>query len=696
MNKIFYILLALLLVINNFFPQQALKYFPKTDLTTVGVYYYPEHWPKDQWERDIKNIAAMGFEFVHMGEFAWTFFEPEEGKYDFEWFDEVIKLVEKYNLKMILCTPSAAPPVWLAENYPEVLMVDENGITQRHGSRQHTSWSSSKYEKFLEKINTKLSQRYGQNKNVIGWQIDNEPSHYGRYDYSEETRKNFIKWLKGKYKAIDNLNQIWGTAFWSIRYQNFEQIRIPNQKELVQQVNPHALLDYKRFSADEAARFLGNQYKTLRKYISNDQWITSNFMDQHMNVDPYRNPDLDFAAFTMYPVSGYRDGKGKQGFRIGPSEVISFASDFHRGVNDVTGLMELQPGQVNWGIYNYQPYPGAVRMWLWNAFASNCSFICSYRYRQPLYGYENYHYGMVGTDGVTILSGGKEYEKFMTEIKDLRKLNMIQDELPKEYAARKIAMLWSADNVWDSDYLKETCEWNGLRHFIKYHSLLKSLVAPVDIINESKDFSKYPFMIAPAYQLVDRNLIDRWKKYAEDGGNLILTCRTGQKDRNAHFPEEPFAEQIHNLIGAKISFFDFLAYEKRGKIKVDENLFEWNIWGDILQPDEVTQTLAVYNDQFYKGRAAVVTRKLGKGTVTYIGADSYDGKLEKTILKKIYENSGVTIKDLPDDLIVEWNKGFWVAMNYSSTEVEAPIPSNGKILVGKKLLKPAEVAVWQE
>jgi len=680
----------------TYFPQQAEKYFPDKDLTTVGVYYYPEHWPREQWERDIKNIAEMGFEFIHLGEFAWTFFEPEEGKYDFTWFDDVIKLAEKYNLKIVLCTPSAAPPVWLSENYPEVLMVDENGITQRHGSRQHISWSSIKYEMFLEKINTKLAQRYGRNKNVIGWQLDNEPSHYGRYDYSDETRKHFIEWLKVKYTSVDELNKVWGTAFWSIRYQNFNQIRIPNQKELVQQVNPHALLDYKRFSADEAAAFLSKQYRTLRKYISDDQWITSNFMDQHMNVDPYRNSDLDFAAYTMYPVSGYRDGKGEQGFRLGPVEVISFASDFHRGVNGVTGLMELQPGQVNWGIYNYQPYPGSIRMWLWNAFAGNCSFICSYRYRQPLYGYENYHYGMVGPDGVSLTPGGKEYKKFISEIKDLRKLDITNAEIPIEFSAKKIAMLWNADNIWDTDYQKQTCEWNGLRHFIKYHSLLKSLVVPVDIINESKDFSAYPFLIAPAYQLIDKSIVERWTKYVENGGNLILTCRTGQKDRNAHFPEEPFAEQIHNLIGAKISFYDFLAYERRGKIKTGDDLFEWNIWGDIIIPDDGTQTLAVYNDQFYKNETAAVTRRLGKGTVTYIGADSYDGKFEKSILKKIYRNAGLSTMDLPEGLLVEWNKGVWVAMNYSSTEVEAPVSDSGKIIIGNKLLKPAEVVVWQD
>ena len=98
---------------------------------------------------------------------------------------------------------------------------------------------------------------------------------------------------------------------------------------------------------------------------------------------------------------------------------ISFANDMFRSIKGITGVMELQPGQVNWGSYNPQPYPGAVRAWLWNAFAGDLSFICSYRYRQPLFGGEQYHYGMVGTDGVTPFSGGLEYSQFMSEIKSL-------------------------------------------------------------------------------------------------------------------------------------------------------------------------------------------------------------------------------------------------------------------------------------
>jgi beta-galactosidase len=695
MKKLSYLILIIVIYSNISDAQNADRFFKESDLINTGVYYYPEQWDSTQWERDIKNIADMGFEFIHLGEFAWTFYEPEEGKFDFEWYDQVISLAEKYKLKLVLCTPSAAPPVWAAENYPEILMVDENGIKMRHGSRQQISWSSKKYRELVTIIDKKLAERYGKNKNVIGWQIDNEPSHYGRYDYSEETRLSFINWLKKKYKDINSLNKAWGTAFWSIRYQNFEQIRIPNQKELVQQADPHALLDYKSFSADEAASFLSFQKDILRKSVLPEQWITTNFMDQHLNVDPYRSGDLDFACYTMYPVSGYRDGEGEQGFRIGQSKVIPFASDFHRGVTGITGLMELQPGQVNWGIYNYQPYPGAVRLWLWTAFASKCSFIGSYRYRQPLYGYESYHYGMVGTDGVTLSPGGEQYKQFMQEVKQLRAIPH-KDKTPSAYSARKTAVLWNPANIWETDYLPATAEWKGLNHFIKYHSIVKSFVAPVDIINEEKDFSNYKFIIAPSYQLIDKELVKRWKEYVENGGNLILTCRTGQKDRNGHLWEALFTEPIHELLGARIEFYDILSSNRKGKINFNNKLYDWNIWGDILQPDKGTEVLAVYADQFYKGRSAAVTRKLGKGTVSYIGADSEDGKFEKDVLKQIYKNSGVTVADLPDNIIVDYSKGFWIALNYSSDEIEAPVPEGAKIIIGSKTLKPAEVVVWTE
>ena len=174
---------------------QSRSFFPDRDMMTVGVYYYPEAWPRGQWARDFANIRKHGFEFVHMGEFAWAFMEPEDGRFDFAWLDEAVRLAAAQGLKVVLCTPTATPPAWLARAHPEILMVNERGRRMNHGSREHATWSSALYRKYVERIIDQLGKRYGRNRDVWGWQIDNELSHYGRrYSYAEPDQQKFRAW----------------------------------------------------------------------------------------------------------------------------------------------------------------------------------------------------------------------------------------------------------------------------------------------------------------------------------------------------------------------------------------------------------------------------------------------------------------------------------------------------------------------
>src|SRR4030042_57256 len=448
MKRIFVLLAILFLITNDGFSQD---FFKKEKLIETGVYYYPEAWDSNQWDRDFQNMVKMGFEFTHFADFAWAILEPSEGQYNFEWLDKAIELAAKHGLKVILCPPTAAPPVWLTKKYPEVLVVRENGQRAMHGTREHYSWSSKKYRELTEKIVTEMAKRYGNDKRVWGWQIDNEPSHYGTVDYGPEVALNFKDWLKKKYSTIEALNTAWGTVFWSGVYSDFDQIELPNKSLHTSGTgNPHSVLDFKRFSADECASYVSFQYKILKSIIQKDQFVTTNFMSSHEPVDPWRNADLDFVSYTMYPAAGYQKGVGNQGFRVGNIGQISFANDLYRSIKGKTGVMELQPGQVNWGRYNPQPYPGAVRAWLWNSFAGDFSFICSYRYRQPLFGGEHYHYGMVGTDGVTPSRGGLEFSRFISEIKVLRKHYNSSAIVPTEYANRKTAILYNKDNEWNT------------------------------------------------------------------------------------------------------------------------------------------------------------------------------------------------------------------------------------------------------
>lgn len=670
--------------------------FPPADLMNIGVYYYPEAWPRDQWPRDMANIHKLGMEFVHMGEFAWAFMEPSEGQFDFGWLDHAIQLAADQGLKVVLCTPSAAPPVWLTEKHPEVLMIDANGRQMVHGTREQATWSSDVYRRYVAQIDNELGRRYGHDPRVWGWQIDNELSHYGKEpDYSEASQRKFQAWLQRKYGTIEELNRVWGTAFWSQVYQRFDQVRLPNPQQYVAQFNPQQMLDSQRWFADEAADYLRFQADILRKYCGHRQWITTNYMHDFGAVNPTLTArDFDVTAWTHYPVHG-NPNRGPLGFRMGDPYVMSFAGDFMRTINGQAGVMELQPGQVNWGDVNPQPYPGAVHLWLMRVFATGSKFACTYRYREPLVGAEMYHYGLVGTDGVTPTTGGEQYAQAARELRQLRTVAQPGAAMPVAYAARRTAILYNYDNRWDIDNHKQNKAWDTYAHMLKYYAAAKRAGAPVDVITEDKDFSAYPFLIAPAYQLVDQKLVARWTAYVEAGGHLILSCRTGQKDRNGHLWEGPWAAPILDLIGAKIKFYDTLPAPHVAHVTADGQSYGWSTWGDVLAPREGTTTLATYADQFYAGGVAAITRKLGKGDVTYIGVDSNEGALEARLVHDEYARAGAAPADFADGFLVDWRDGLWIATNFTDHPQTAPIPADAKILIGERQVPIAGVTVWQ-
>lgn len=674
--------------------QNALRFFPDSNLVTTGIYYYPEHWNEGQWERDIKNISEMGFEFVHLAEFAWFKMEPTEDKFEFTWLDKVVSLCVKYKLKILMCTPSATTPTWLRINYPETFIMDGHYIRAENGTRGLGSIVNNKYRNYVRRIVTEMAKRYGKNSNVIGWQIDNEPGAVP--DYSPASQEAFRTWLKNKYKTIDALNAAWGTAFWSQWFNNFKQVIIPNTNLVGWWGNnPHALLDFKRYAADIQAEFLDFQAGILRNFISKDQYITTNYTAVSTGADAMRTNKLDFATYTAYPNGG-SDNIGSQGFRIGNAKVILFAADYYKSVRGVSGVMEIQPGPVNWGSYNPMLLPGTVRMWLYHTFAAGGKLACSYRFRQINYSAEQYHAGIMLTDGVTPSPGGEDYMQFMKEISELRKQYKPGLVMPEKLAGRSTAIIWNLENYWTIERQKQTWQWDSWNYPVKFLEIAKSFGAPVDIIPETADLSKYKVAIIPAYEMVDTALIKKWNDYAANGGHLIITCRTATKNRAGHFWEGEMADPITKLIGAHIKATDMLSNNAHGDVIMNSTHYNWNNWADLLEPDKNTETLAVYDNQFYKGKAAVVNRKIGKGTVTYIGVNTDDLKLEKEVLRKVYTGANASIENYPDGIYVYWRDGFYVAVNYSSDNYTINIPGTGKILIGEKELKPAGVLVWTE
>jgi beta-galactosidase len=690
LNKAFFAVLGIFIGFHSN-AQKFDKYFPKKDLTTVGVYYYPEHWDPSQWDRDLKNIAAMGFEFTHFGEFAWAELEPQEGVYDFKWLDKAVAIAAKYNLKIVMCTSTATPPVWLTRKHPDILPTNEDGTKADHGSRQHASFSSNYYRSYSLKMIEQLAKKYGNNKNIIGWQVDNEPARF--LDYGADAQQRYHNWLKEKYKTIEALNKAWGNSFWSGTYSSFDQINIPLHS--IWGMNLHSQLDHYRFADEETATFLDSQAVTIRKNITNDQWITSNYRSNYNESFVGMSKELDFDCYTRYVVYGGSLGIGKNGYRLGDYTSIGMSNDFFRPTKGMYGCMELQPGQVNWGSINPQPLPGAVRLWLWHVFAGGSKFTCTYRYRAPLYGYEQFHYGIVGTDGVTPTPGGQEFSQFIKELDTLRKKYDAKAVLPDYYLKRKTGILFNADNVMGIELNKQTREWNTLGHFMKYYKAAKSFGAPVDFVRDTTNFSNYPVLVVPAYQMIDQKMIDKLTLYAQNGGNLVLSCRSGIQNRQGQLWEAKFYEPMWNLIGSQIESYDLLMPQSPGIIKFNNQEFAWTSWGDLLKPNKGTEVWGTYQGDFYAGTPAIISRKLGKGTVTYIGLDSKNGELEKQVLTKLYQQQNIAVENYPEGVMVEYRDGFGIAVNYSDKVYNIYLPSTAKIIIGTKAIKTADVLVWK-
>jgi beta-galactosidase len=268
--------------------------------------------------------------------------------------------------------------------------------------------------------------------------------------------------------------------------------------------------------------------------------------------------------------------------------------------------------------------------------------------------------------------------------------------LPPRLAARRTGFLWSHDNFWDLEHQPQTTEWKTWAHRNTYTLAIKSTGAPMDFVAEGDDFSRYPFLVAPAYQMVDDALATKWRRYVEGGGHLVLTCRSGQKNALGHFHEGPWAQPILDLIGADVVEFDMLPAGSGARVEAGGRSYAWHRWADILAPRPGTSTLATYADRYYAGRAAAITRALGRGSVTMIGVWTDDGELERELVRGVYRRAGVAIEDLPAGVFLEWRDGAYIAVNYNPSPARLAVPAGAEILHGRQPLAPAGVLAWRE
>ncbi|MEQ9039263.1 MAG: beta-galactosidase [Silicimonas sp.] len=495
---------------------------------TLGVCYYPEHWPEEQWAGDAARMADAGLTWVRIGEFAWSRMEPEPGKLTFDWLDRAIDMLGAAGLKVVLGTPTATPPRWMLDRHPDMLALDADGSPRKFGSRRHYCFSHEGYRKECRRIAMLLGERYGRHPHVHAWQIDNEYAcHDTTLSYSDAALGGFRDWLARKYQSPDALNRAWGNVFWSMDYADWDEIDLPNLT--VTEPNPAHVLDFRRYSSDQVAAFNKVQTDALRPLT--DRPLIHNYMGRELSFDHFKvGADLDIASWDSYPIGFLSDrldasDEDKHRYlRQGDPDNQAFHHDLYRAVGRGRWwVMEQQPGPVNWAPWNPAPLPGMARLWAWEAFAHGAEAVCYFRWRQAPFAQEQHHAGLLRPDSAPAPALA-EARQVADEISSLGDVAPVQ---------APVALIFDYEASWVFETQPQGRDFTYFGLVLDAYRALRRAGFSIDILPPNAPLDGYLMVLAPGLAIMSDDLKAR---LAEGPALALVGPRSGAKTPQGSIP----------------------------------------------------------------------------------------------------------------------------------------------------------------
>jgi beta-galactosidase len=575
----------------------------------LGAAYYPEQWPRERWAVDAALMAEAGLSVVRMAEFSWSRLEPAPGELDFDWLDEAIALMSARGLEVILGTPTAAPPAWLIERHPEILPLRADGRVHPFGHRRHYCPNNPDFHEATRRIVSALGERYGSDDRVTAWQIDNE---LGGRCICEVCHASFHEWLRDRYGSLENLNESWGTAFWSQTYSSWSQIPLPEGGPvplpdgfLRASPNPSLALDFRRFVSDSYVRYLQLQIDELRSWAGQGQAITTNLMgfrfaeiDYHALAQP-----LDAIAWDNYPLLD----------REGRWSTPALAADTMRGLKDApVWVLEQQVGPLGWEVVR-TPRRGQMRLLSYQAIGHGAELLVYFRWRTARFGTEQHWHGVLDADG----RQGRRFQE-LTELG--LELGRLRDVFAESAPASNVAIL----HDYDSRFALQVQPTNPALAFEdtvqRHYEALRRLGLGIDVINPARSPSPYRVVVAPSLAVLDPALAESLRAYVEAGGLLVLGPHAGVRDRCNVTPERPLPAWLDELAGVErtdiASLLDGRELRVVGVDGIPDGSFRG--WAEELQP-KGARALALYADGDFAETTAIASHAVGKGRVVYLG-----------------------------------------------------------------------------
>jgi beta-galactosidase len=564
-----------------------------------GCAWYPEHWPRERWDSDLDLMRDAGMNVVRVGEFAWSRFEPSEGQFTFDWMDDAIGRAAARGMKTVIGTPTAAPPAWLTTKYPEVLRRLPDRRTMSHGGRQHFNPANPTYLGLCRRIAESLGRHYGSNADVLGWQIDNE---MGDVSFDDDTARQFQEFCRRKYGTIDELNRRWTTAYFSQEYSSWEQIPFA-----VEGQNACLVAAFRQFVTEVWKRYFDNQASAIRLHASRAQFITHNFSYTFSKHDPHDLASgMEFGSVDAYPFGGHLD-PDKMGFFLAATRGL------RRGA---FWVMETQPGFVNYMPVNVAMDPGETRRMVWHQVGHGADAVLFWQWRSALGGQEQWHGTIVGADG--------RPRPIYREVAQIgHELGVAGVALEGTAVRPRVALAWS----YRDRAAIETCrfhkDYDAWHHWRDSYGAIRRLGLDVDVIRADQGLDGYAVVFAPQMMVLDPGLEKSLIAYVQGGGHLVLGPRAGFVDADgALMQSRPPGEALCACLGAHSEEHYSLAapVSVAGPSGMGGAAMIWAEWLERDAQDVEVVLRYGKGHAWLERRAALLTRAVGKGRITYLGA----------------------------------------------------------------------------
>ena len=580
-----------------------------------GGDYNPEQW------LDHPEIIAQDFEYfkkahintITVGIFSWAQLETSEGDYRFDWLDDIFDRAEKQGINVILATPSGARPRWLADKYPEVLRVDENGQRNLFGERHNHCYTSPIYREKIQAIDRKLAERYGQRSNLVLWHVSNE---FGGACYCDLCQNAFRHWLKEKYQTLENLNKAYWATFWSHTYTNWDQVVAPSPRGDQNLLGLN--LDWHRFVSDQTIDFYEAEAEVLRE-ITPDIKITTNFMggnpdDEHVFFDlDYQKfaEHVDIVSWDSYP-SWRTDNKSSVQLAMNTAAM----NDVMRSLkHDNYMIMESTPSQVNWHPFNRPKAPSMHRMGALQEVSHGANAINYFQLHQSRGSSEMFHGAVIGHD----LRDDTRIFKEVAQVGD--NLEHLQPALNAKSYPAKVAIVYDYDNMWAlsdvRNYASQTIKyWQTIQEHYQYfweHDV------PVEFISTSDELIDYKLVIDPMHFMMTEAFANKLKEYVAQGGTVVGTYITGQVDERYLAYIGGWPQALHDIYGVEPIETDTLYPSQRVAIETGQASTQAHDYATVLEVDQAT-AIAKYTSEWYADTAAITKNRYGNGQAYYVGA----------------------------------------------------------------------------